>query len=487
MKKLLQGICPVDNDVEIFGICNDSRRVVPGDLFLATIGNTVDGRAYIADAIQRGAAAVVYEEDGQFQPPDCKNLPILPTRDLSQWEGVIASRFYRFPSTKMDCVGVTGTNGKTSCTQWLAAALQREGIPCGVVGTLGFGFPPKLKTTGYTTPDPIQLQQGLAELHSQGAKAVAIEVSSHALAQYRLNGMHFDLAVLTQLSHDHLDYHGTMECYARVKARLFQWEGLNAAIINIDDPFGSQWSNDFSKKYPVITYSLRSDSNALIRAQQIEPQCDGFLVRVATPWGEGVFQSPFLGEFNVSNLLAVLAVLGCYDVPFKTALQCVESLTAIPGRMERFGSEDQPTVIVDYSHTPDALKNALLALRQHCRGTLWCVFGCGGDRDRGKRAEMAAISEKYADWVVVTSDNPRTESPQQIVSDIILGFSGDDIAVVEPDRAAAIAYAIQSAVSQDTVLIAGKGHENHQIIGNQVLPFSDVAHVVDQLARKERN
>lgn len=480
LKKLLHGILPIDEQITVTGISNDSRFVKPGNLFIATVGDTVDARSFIPSAIEKGAAAILYENSDGYQLTPTLPIPAFPIVDLNRWQGIIASRFYEEPSKNLWCVGVTGTNGKTSCTQWIAQGLTRNKVSCGVVGTLGYGFVEELVKTGYTTPDPILLQAELAQMKSRGAKAMAIEASSHALAQHRLVGVEFDVAVFTQLSRDHLDYHGDMENYKAAKKILFQGEHLKTAVINIDDEMGAEWAKHFSMDYPVITYSLRNPK-ALIHTTRIEFTQDGFFVDVSTPWGQGAFQIPFLGEFNVSNILAVIGVLGHFEIPFKQILYSVENLKPVPGRMETFGGDDQPLVVVDYSHTPDALKNALASLRAHCQGEMWCVFGCGGDRDQGKRAEMARIAESYSDHVFVTNDNPRTESPECIVDDIMAGFSLQK-AVVEMDRAKAITDVIKKAHRNDTILIAGKGHEEVQIVGERSLPFSDVKQVKNALA-----
>jgi len=488
MKALLKDFCCVEHDIPILGISNDSQSVQAGDLFLATTRDTEKRVAHMAEAIGRGAAAIVYEKSALLKPPQFKgaSLPLLAVKNLQQWQGVIAARFYGHPSAELCNIGVTGTNGKTSCTHWMAEALNQLGISCGLIGTLGVGFPQALTATGYTTPDPLKLQKGLHLLRAQGASVVALEVSSHALDQHRLNGMQFDVAVLTQLSRDHLDYHGSLARYADTKAKLFQWPGLKTAIINIDDSFGKQWVQLLPKKCSVITYSLKKEADASIFPEHFESNRKGFFVKLRTPWGVGAFQSPFLGKFNLYNLMAVLAVLSHFHFSLQEALACFERLTPVPGRLEQFGGGvGQPIVVVDYAHTPDALEQALIALRQHCSGNLWCVFGCGGERDRGKRSQMAEISETCSDHVIVTSDNPRAESPQQIVNDIMAGFSVSGRVIVELDRGRAIAYAIRAAKKNDMVLIAGKGHESFQILGTRMIPFSDRNHVLAALAQRQ--
>lgn len=481
LKKLLDGIFPLDQSITVTGITNDSRRVKPGDLFLATVGQHIDSRQFIPKAIEQGASAILYEAGELEIDLSETDIPVFAVPELHKMQGVLAARFYDQPSQSMACIGVTGTNGKTTVTQWIAQALGHAGFRCGLIGTLGVGFPEKLEPVGYTTPDPVLLQQSLASLLEEGADAVAMEVSSHALAQDRLNGVRFNVAVFTQLSRDHLDYHKTMKAYEAAKRKLFEWEGLHAAVINLDDPVGAKWAVKFGRQLPVITYSLEKP-DALVFAELLVPTQTGFHLSLKTPWGDGEFEWPFLGRFNISNVLAVLGVLGHFEVPLHRSMKLLEQLTAIPGRMEQFGNEQTPQVIVDYAHTPDALEKALRALSSHCRGKMWCVVGCGGDRDVGKRPQMAAIADQYSDVVIVTNDNPRTESPKKIVDDMMVGFSRHK-PIIEFDRASAIAMAISEASVDDMILVAGKGHETYQLIGNKQHPFSDVEEVKKQLAQ----
>lgn len=482
LAKLLSAINLIEptHDILIEGISLDSRAVQPGFLFIALPGETVDGRCYIYDAIHRGAVAVIAEAM-QFSPADYA-VPIYLVDDLQQKIGVIAAQFYRKPSIQLPVYGVTGTNGKTSCTQFIAHALSALHRPCGIIGTLGFGFPGQLSNQGFTTPDAIRTQQLLAELQSQGAQAVAMEVSSHALAQGRVNAVAFHTAIFTNLTRDHLDYHGDMDSYANAKRRLFEFPDLRYAIINLDDGLGQQLAVELATRLAVVGYSVNSDINPLkniemVRVTHAEFHTMGMTAQIMTPWGKGELQSKLLGKFNLSNLLAVLATLGLQNIPLSIILQRLSQLQGVPGRVETFGGGSQPLVVVDYAHTPDALEQVLTALRLHCKGQLWCVFGCGGNRDRGKRSLMGYIAQQYADHIILTDDNPRHEQPQHIVTDIMQGITAIASVVVEHDRRRAIRHALACAKADDIVLIAGKGHETYQQIGDELVSFSDVAEV----------
>ena len=355
---------------------------------------------------------------------------------------------------------------------------------CAVIGTIGMGFLPNLEYTGYTTPDAIGVQKYLAECLAKGADSVAMEVSSHSLAQHRVSGVEFDVAVFTNLTQDHLDFHGTMAEYGAAKAQLFQFPTLKYAIYNGDDSFGLELANKTPAHAQSIIYSTNPTTpyqGAAVIAEHILPTPQGFTVMVNTPWGKGQFNTSLLGRFNVSNLLAVLSVLGSLNLPLPQILSSLEKLQPVKGRMQAFGDANgQPKVIVDFAHTPDALMQVLASLREHCAQKLWCVFGCGGDRDRTKRPKMGAIAAQYSDHIVITNDNPRSEDPSQIAAEIQAGISSQKPVHIELDRAAAIAYALNAAAPEDIVLIACKGHETEQIIGNQILPFND-AEVVEKL------
>jgi UDP-N-acetylmuramoyl-L-alanyl-D-glutamate--2,6-diaminopimelate ligase len=485
LSNLLKELVEIDSkfDREIIGLTADSRSVQPGFLFAAFPGSKTDARSYIADAIAKGASAVICEAQ-DFKGMQSERIPIVAVPKLRENLGNLAAAFYDYPARKMAIIGFTGTNGKTSCSQFLAKALRLNHVKCGIIGTLGSGFPDKLDQSVHTTPDPISIQQQLFTMQQQGAKAVSMEVSSHGLEQSRVNGVDFDIAVFTNLTRDHLDYHGDMEHYGNAKRRLFIRPELQYAVINADDDFGCALLNELSGKLSVIGYSI-SDAEinvAMVKAEDIKLGRNGFAASVITPWGRSVIKSKLLGRFNISNLLAVLAVLNLLEVPFPDALASLAELATIPGRMQTFGGRGKPIVVVDFAHTPDALQQALTALRGHCHGTLWCVFGCGGDRDRGKRPQMGKIAEQFSDRIIITNDNPRCENPKQIVSDIIKGLSCPRLVKIEYDRRAAIADAINNAKACDVVLVAGKGHEPYQIIGEQKIPYSDIEQVKKLMA-----
>ncbi|MBX9915517.1 MAG: UDP-N-acetylmuramoyl-L-alanyl-D-glutamate--2,6-diaminopimelate ligase [Pseudomonadaceae bacterium] len=457
----------------------DSRKVRPGDLFLAVPGTAQDGRLHIADAIARGAAAVAYEAEGAAEMRDSA-ADLIAMKGLSGQLSAIAGRFYGEPSRALRLVGVTGTNGKTSVSQLLAQALDLLGERCGIVGTLGSGFYGELIQGQHTTPDPIDVQAMLASLKQAGAKAVAMEVSSHGLDQGRVAALDFSVAVFTNLSRDHLDYHGTMAAYGAAKAALFARAGLRCRVLNIDDSFGRELAA-LPADSRLISYSL-DDPTAYLFCRSAEFDHDGVRADVVTPQGEGRLSSALLGRFNLSNLLAVVGALLALDYPLDEILGVIPQLQGPLGRMQRLGGGVQPLVVVDYAHTPDALDKVLEALRQHASGQLLCLFGCGGDRDRGKRALMAAVAEQRADRVLVTDDNPRSEAPEQIFADIRSGFSVSANVSLQHGRGVAIAQLIASAKLGDVVLLAGKGHEDYQEINGVRQPFSDLHEAAEALA-----
>jgi UDP-N-acetylmuramoyl-L-alanyl-D-glutamate--2,6-diaminopimelate ligase len=487
---LLQGLLrvPEEADRAVRGLEIDSRRIRPDDLFLACRGRTVDGAEYIDEAIARGAVAVLWEpEPGATaipltwrQPPEREAIPVLALAGLSQRLGAIADRFYGQPSRALHLTGVTGTNGKTSVS-WFLAQAQHHDAPCGLIGTLGHGLAGAVEAGTHTTPDAVTVHRWLAELREQGAASVAMEVSSHALDQGRVNQVAFDTAVFTNLSHEHLDYHGDMQAYAAAKQRLFEMPGLRQAVLNLDEPLGRELAARLAGKTDVLGYGLQAEAAPDILARRIEFTATGMDVEVSTPRGEGRFETALLGRFNVSNLLAVLGVLLLRGIPLPGALARLAVLKPVPGRMQSFGGGARPRVVVDYAHTPDALEQVLNALREHTAGDLICVFGCGGDRDAAKRPLMGAIAGRLADRVILTNDNPRSEDPAAILDAIESGMPQPAAVLREPDRQRAIAIAIAAARPGDVVLVAGKGHEAWQIIDTEKRPFSDIEQVEQQL------
>ena len=471
-------------DVPVRRVTSDSRQVRDGDAFAAYPGAHLDGRAFIGDAISRGAGAVLWDPQG-FHWDHRWKISHLPVERLKERLGAIADYVYRHPSHELWMVGVTGTNGKTSCAHWIAAGLQVDGRQTAILGTLGNGLLSSLAPATNTTPDAALLHEMLADFKAAGAEAVAMEVSSHGIDQGRVNGVLFDVALFTNLSRDHLDYHATMAAYGSAKARLFAWPGLRVGVINADDAFGQSLIDAArGKGRKVLTYGFGA---ADISGSRLFATADGLAFSVDTPWGRGDIHTRLLGAFNASNVLGVLGVLLVSGVEFGRAMEFVSAVAAPPGRMQRLGGERAPLVVVDYAHTPDALDKALTALRSSVAvgGDLICVFGCGGERDRGKRPEMGRVAARIADRVLVTSDNPRSERPEAIASEIVHGIrdTGNRRYAVELDRADAIASAIAEAKVGDVVLIAGKGHETYQEHAGRRAPFLDADHAVRALAR----
>ena len=465
------------------GVTSDSRRVRAGHLFAAWPGARVDGRAYIGDAIARGAGSVLWESRGFRWDPDW-HLPNAGVERLALRVGPVADAVHQQPSRSMWMVGVTGTNGKTTTSQWIAQALDALGRRCGVIGTLGSGLVGALEPGANTTPDAALFHETLARFRDQGAKAVAMEVSSIGLEQGRVNGSTFDVAVFTNLTRDHLDYHGTMQAYGAAKAKLFSWPGLAMSVVNADDAFGQSLVDAIRRRGGrALTYGL---ANAEVSATGVSMGARGLALRVSTPWGRGATETSVVGAFNVSNLLATLGVLLASDVELDTALDALGRLAPPPGRMERHGGGDRPLVVVDYAHTPDALDKVLEALRPAVAAgrELTCVFGCGGDRDPGKRPVMGRVAALAADRVIVTSDNPRGADPAVLATAVAKGIveSGRRRWLVELDRGAAIREALSSARAGDVVLIAGKGHETTQEIAGERRPWSDAGEAEDALA-----
>lgn len=468
--------------VTVRSLATDSRRVTAGDVFVAFPGDRSDGRSHIAEAIERGAIAVLWEARG-FHWDAQWRLPNLAIEDLRGHAAAIAARVYGDASREMWMAGVTGTNGKTSCSHWIAQTMGRCGRPTAVIGTLGNGFPGALESATHTTPDAVSLQAVLRRCRARGAVAVAMEASSHALDQGRLDGTRIDTALFTNLTRDHLDYHGDMQRYGAAKARLFAWPGLLNAIINLDDAFGRELALGVDRsRTRVIGYGI---GHGDVAAHDVTLTRDGLALELRTPWGRARLESRLLGEFNVSNLLGVLGVVMTAGVDFTQAVEALARVEPVPGRLELVRLPGKPLVVVDYAHTPDALEQVLSTLRRLLAadgsGRLVCVFGCGGDRDPGKRPLMGEVATRLAEHVVLTSDNPRSEAPMAIIDQIVAGTAGP--VAIEPDRARAIAAAIGAASPGDIVLIAGKGHEAWQEIAGTKLPFSDVVVAREELGR----
>ncbi len=457
---------PRDQDVAVRGITDDSRKVTRDDLFLAWPGLNHDGRVFIGEAAGR-CAAVVCEEPA---PRVTVDVPVIAIEGLREKIGDIASRFFGNPSSVLNVVAVTGTNGKTSVTHYIAEAAQLLNRQCGIVGTLGSGVPGSMASVGLTTPDAITMQSCLASLLEQGCSMVALEASSAGLDQGRLNGTSIDVAVFTNLTHEHLEYHGSFDHYLKSKLRLFAWPQLRAAVFNKDDPHGAEVAA-VSSSIQSISYGLTRTAD--VYATSVEQHAAGSSFQMHTPWGQAGVRSPLLGRFNIGNLLAAASVLGVLGFDIQEIAGVLSDLGNVVGRMHTVSEPGQPLAVVDYAHTPDALAKALVAIREHCSGEVWCVFGCGGDRDTGKRPLMGSVASRLADHVVVTDDNPRGEDPASIANDIVAGAENSENTECLFPRERAIVHAIGSAQIDDVVLIAGKGHETYQEIGGRRQPYSD--------------
>jgi UDP-N-acetylmuramoyl-L-alanyl-D-glutamate--2,6-diaminopimelate ligase len=472
----------------------DSRRLQPGDGFVAWPGAATDGRRFVNAALASGAVAALVELDG-VDAFDLADARVLAVPGLKTQAGAIVSAFCDHPSAALDVLAITGTNGKTSCAWWTAQLLSVCARPCAVVGTLGMGQPgTPLVPTGLTTPDPVMLQQQLRAFVDQGLKACAIEASSIGLVEGRLNGTQVRVAVFTNFTQDHLDFHGSMDAYWDAKAALFGWPGLAAAVVNTDDARGARLADQLAGR-ELDLWTVGIESSARLNAVNVGFTHAGMAFDVVERDGQGAeldrhsLQVLLVGRYNVSNLLCVLASARALGVSLQQAVKACGALTPVPGRMEQAeaATADQPLVLVDYAHTPDALEKALQALQPLVAqrgGALWVVVGCGGDRDAGKRPLMAAVAEREAARAVLTSDNPRSEDPIHILGQMVAGLSQPGSALVEPERAAAIALAVARAQAADVVLIAGKGHEDYQDIQGVKTPFSDLVHARQALAAR---
>ncbi|MDA8361226.1 MAG: UDP-N-acetylmuramoyl-L-alanyl-D-glutamate--2,6-diaminopimelate ligase [Gammaproteobacteria bacterium] len=460
---------PAHLDRPISGIGLDSRCVDRGGLFIALAGHAHDGRAFVADAVARGAACVVSETG---VPDTIGSVPVFVCPRLRSLVGPMAARFYGEPSHQLQVIGVTGTNGKTTVAHALARALGTR-VPCGVMGTLGNGLPDALTPSSRTTPDAVTMHRWLARFREQGMGAVVSEVSSHALDQERVGGVRFAGAIFTNLTRDHLDYHHDMAQYGAAKARLFAMPGLRFAVLNADDPFSATLAATLQPSTTIWWYGV---SRGTVHIRAIEALPHGLCLHLTTPEGDVRLDSPLFGDFNARNLAAVLCALLAMGWCVSDAIAALATVGPVAGRMERFViGPARPLVVIDYAHTPDALEQALKAVRRHTAAAIWCVFGCGGDRDQGKRPLMGACASRLADHVIVTHDNPRHEDPARIVTDILAGIDGAqrERVTVIADRREAIVHAIEHADAQDVVLVAGKGHEDYQQFGDACVPYSD--------------
>lgn len=489
LPELVAGFATGAADVAVTDLALDSRQVRAGSLFLACRGTRQHGLDFLPQALANGAAALLWEPAPGVTPP-AVGIPSVPVEGLSRRVGEIAARFFGHPSRSLHAVGITGTDGKTS-TAWLVAqALDALGEPCLYVGTLGSGRVGALAPGDHTTPDPVYLQRRLQQARADGLRAVAMEVSSHALDQARVAGVEFHTAVLTNVGRDHLDYHGTLENYAAAKKKLFAGYGAQGLVLNRDDAAGAAWSRELAGTSSRLTvYGLDGDAPTArhVIGRSLQLRASGIAFEATTHAGTARLDSRLLGRFNAYNLLAALAALLDRGVSLAQAAGALSAAPTVPGRIEAFrGPQAAPLVVVDYAHTPQALAQVLHAVRAHCRATMWCVFGCGGDRDRGKRPLMAAAAAQHADRVIVTDDNPRSEDPAAIVREIQAGFPKGFSAPVVHDRAQAIESAVRQAGVNDVVVVAGKGHEDYQLYGSERRSFSDRAFVAQLVGQASR-
>jgi UDP-N-acetylmuramoyl-L-alanyl-D-glutamate--2,6-diaminopimelate ligase len=479
LRQLLAGLAELPRDVAVTDLTQDGRAARPGCAFLAVRGTVDHGLKFAPQAVANGARAVLWEPAPVAAVPDLpSDILVAPVDHLREHASEIADRFFGAPSRGLSVAGITGTNGKTTCAYLLAQALELAGRGAAYMGTIGVGRPGALAASSLTTGDAISVQRRLAAIRAGGAANVAMEVSSHALDQFRVAAVRFRTAAFTNLTRDHLDYHGTMDSYGEAKARLFTREDLESRVINVDDAFGRQLAIDPRGRGRLVVtcrghQSRVRKTDGFVRAMNVQLSTSGIELEFDSSWGTGGLQCPLVGDFNVDNLLTVVAVLLDWELPLDDVLRLMSRVHAAPGRMETFGGGAAPLAIVDYAHTPDALQKALGAARAHCRGRLTVVFGCGGDRDPGKRPLMGAIAATQADDIVITDDNPRTESPEAIARGIVAGIPADRPYRVQLDRTRAIREAIEAARAGDVVVIAGKGHEDYQIYGTERRPFVD--------------
>ena len=484
LQQLLQGIGEAP-PIPVSGICADSRDIRPGYVFFALQGAASHGLDYLQQAIDAGAAAIVCDRDAHRIDSRDIDIPLIPITGLNLALGEIANRWFHSPSAAMKVAAITGTNGKTTVAWLVAACMRKLQSPCAYVGTLGAGLDTVEFGAGLTTPPCIDLHSLLADFRQGGATAAAIEVSSHALSQNRVAGIHFDAAIFTNLSRDHIDYHGDMHSYGETKARLFLENDLQHRIVCIDTEFGDSLARRCGSNLVTVSVSgrrLEGDQTYLL-VSGTELTEAGSRAAIVSSWGDAELDLRLPGDFNVANAAVAIALLSSWGVPLQDACKVMAGVSAPPGRLQRVDRDAGPAIYIDFAHTPAGLHAALGALRPHCRGALWCVFGCGGDRDRGKRPQMGDVAARFADKPLVTSDNPRSENPGAIIAEVLEGMPAGSLAI--EDRATAIAYAIRHAADEDMVLISGKGHEEYQLIGDQRLPFSDYLTAQANLAARQ--
>ncbi|MBL4820683.1 MAG: UDP-N-acetylmuramoyl-L-alanyl-D-glutamate--2,6-diaminopimelate ligase [Gammaproteobacteria bacterium] len=480
---------PAELNIQVTGVKMDSRLLQKGDLFLACFGQHHDARDYIDQAVENGVAAVLAESGGTWQGISVhKGVAVIAVDNLSAKISEIASRFYNDPSASLKVFGITGTNGKTSCSQFIAQALVASGNNCGVIGTLGYGPYNDLKETTHTTPDAVFSQMALAQMCKEEMDSVVMEVSSIGLHQNRVRAVKFDTAIFTNLTRDHLDYHENMGSYVENKRKLFETEGLRSAVINLDDRYALTMLDGIPRNVEIHTYSIKNPA-ATVYSRNLVLDRHGFSAEICTPYGNGTVKCQLFGFFNISNVLATITTLISFFARYGTVdidriFKYISCLKPVNGRMEIVGHTEEVTAIVDYAHTPDGLKCALTAVKDHFQGNIWCVFGCGGNRDRGKRPLMGEIANIYASHLIIADDNPRNESGEEIIRHILSGIEDSSKVEVIRDRAQAIDLAITSASPGDVVLVAGKGHETYQDIGGNRTIFSDANQV--RLALQKR-
>ncbi|WAK04130.1 UDP-N-acetylmuramoyl-L-alanyl-D-glutamate--2,6-diaminopimelate ligase [Methylobacter sp. YRD-M1] len=481
LKDLLSGLALVDDELTITGLALDSRAIVVGNAFIALSGSAQHGLMHVGQAVANGARAVIFDPAGQGRQlaERVGDIPAIPVDNLGPRLGEIAARFYDDPSQRLDVIGITGTNGKTSCSQFLSQLMD----DCGIIGTLGWGEWGRLNKTLNTTPDALAVQYILAELAKAKKQTVAMEVSSHGLEQGRVNGVHFKGAVFTNISRDHLDYHGSMAAYVEAKLALLHKPGLAFAVVNLDDEYSEQIIAAAPESVAIWGFSAKGKTEGpgeKVNAEHILHQTDGIEFDVRWRHAQQRVKVPLYGDFNIENVLTVLTVMLAMGLTLADAADRLKRIEPVAGRMERLGGEGEPLIFVDYAHTPDALDKVLSSVRKHCKEALWVVFGCGGNRDTGKRPQMGACAERWADHVIVTDDNPRFENGLDIVNDILTGCSLGKVEVIQ-NREQAIQKAVARAGANDCIVIAGKGHEQYQEINGVKIPFSDNQAVIDAL------